>query len=190
MVILTVSFSLSPLINQQSSENDEQSDFAGPVPIEKIAEKLTLDQLATRLKEINASISLPTWMPGSLKLTMIYYKLPVMVLVYSDSGVTDYRYANVTIETSLWYYNPPTKEELEEVTSKSGGKVANVKGNWVLLMENVRKGFPELKPPYNTGTIADFVYNDKHSYLIGVLPPLTAQDLIRIIESMQTVSKS
>lgn len=27
MVILTVSFSLSPLINQQSSENDGQSDF-------------------------------------------------------------------------------------------------------------------------------------------------------------------
>ncbi|MEM2088456.1 MAG: hypothetical protein QXF52_07285 [Thermoproteota archaeon] len=185
--ILIISFSLSPLVNRQPSENDESS-IRGIIPLEKVTEKLTLEQLISRLKEINASISLPTWMPESLKLTMIYYKPPVIVLVYSDRGVTDYRYANVTIEISLWYYSPPTKEELEGIASKSDIEVVNVKGIWVKIIKNTRKGFPELKPPYNTGTVADFIYSDKHSYLFGVLPPLATRDLIRIIESMQVIS--
>jgi len=197
LMILVVSFSLSPLINQQPPENDE-SDFGGPVPIEKIAEKLTLEQLIARLKEINASISLPTWMPKGFKLTMIYYKPPVILLVYSDRGITDYKYANVTIEVSLWYYGPPTKEELEDIASRSNNdmharankvvtKVVSVKNTWVLLTENARVGFPGLKPPYNIVTLADFIYSDKHHYEITILPPLTTQDLINIIESMQAV---
>lgn len=186
--ILTSLFSLTLLVSNPPTQGDEGklSQFGGPVPLDMIAEKLTFEQLIDRLKGINATISIPTWMPENLKLTMVYFKPPVVVLVYSDRGVTDYRYANASIEISLWYYDAPSNKELEEV-SASGIKIVDVKDVCVQIRENAKRGFSGLKYPYNTVTVADFIYSDKHHYLISVLPPLTDQDLLKIVENMRPI---
>ncbi|MEM3658105.1 MAG: hypothetical protein QXQ66_06750 [Candidatus Hadarchaeum sp.] len=186
--ILTGLFSLTLLVSNQPPQGDEGklSQFGGPVPLDVIAEKLTFEQLVDRLKEINATISIPTWMPENLKLTMVYYKPPVIVLVYSDRGVMDYRYANASVEISLWYYDTPSDEELEGASSK-GIKIVSIKDVYVQIRENAKRGFSGLKYPYDTVTVADFVYSDKHHYLISVLPPLIDQDLLKIVENMRPI---
>lgn len=167
----------------------EELEF-GIVSLESIAEKLTLEQLIERLRLFNTTIYLPFWMPSALRLTMIYYKPPIVVLVYSDRGVTDLDYCNASIEISLMRYQKFHKEELEQVARQDNKtELAYINDNWVMLIEGAKSGRYWLKEPYNIANIAYLVLDDQHYYLLGVTPPLNVEDLVNIIWSMRPIEQ-
>lgn len=185
-IILMILFSG---IRNTGEEATTEEPVFGIVPIEDIAEKLTLEQLVERLEFLNTTIYLPTLL-GDLKLTTVYYKPPVAILVYSNRGITNLDYCNATIEISLMSFNKFSKDELEQV-AKQDNKTStlNINGNWAMLIEGAESGRYWLKEPYNIVDVAYFVLDDHHYYLLTVKHPLGVKELIEIAQSMRPLKQ-
>ena len=127
-------------------------------------------------------------MPGQIRLTAIYYS-GIVILSYSDKGITNYRYANVTFEISTAYHSTPSSEELKRIAEQdpSNTKVLNIDGVWVVLIEKAHWGWPELEELYGPVPFAYFWLNS-HYYMVSVKPPITSDQLVCIIRSMKLLT--
>jgi len=161
--------------------------YGSIVPFYEIAEKITLNELIEAANEYNFNLYLPTKMPGNITLVAIYYKPPLIMLSYSDKEVKDYRYDKVTIEVYMGSQVPPSLEELKLTAEKEpNNQVFSINSARGILIENARWGDPELQELYGSSPFAYF-WLGNHYYMISVVPPITSDQLIEIIQNMESL---
>lgn len=171
-----------------SSVPSSGPEISLPAPFYYIAERITFDELTDLAKNRSLNIYLPTWMPGHIRLTTIYYSGGLIMLSYSDRGITDYRYDNVTIQISVLYQRIPSPAELERIAEESPDtKALDVDGVCVVLNEKACWGDPELEELYGPSPFAYF-WRDNHYYMVSVTPPITSDQLVEIIRNMKPLT--
>jgi len=188
IAIMVITSSLTPRESKPipNGTNPEES-YGTFVPLYKIAKKISIYDLLNEASTYNFSLYLPTKMPGNIKLIAIYYKPPVILFSYCDREVSDYRYDNITIETTMFYSNPPSLEELElSIKDKNNSKVINFNNIRGILVEKAEWGDPELQKLYGYATFAT-LWIDNHYYIISATPPTTSNQLIEIIKSFKPI---
>jgi len=135
---------------------------------------------------------LPTWFPEEMKFADVYMG-PVTIISFSDRKVSDFRFANITIQVKL-YPNPPSLDELNksvEYGKQQGNNDLNlvqIGDTWVVLSEKAGLGDPEVEAMFGPSPLAWF-FKDNYYYIICVKSPLTPQDMIKILESLKPANQ-
>jgi len=165
---------------------EAHSHPAYPAPLYEVAKRITLKELIDVADAHSIDLYLPTKMPDNISLVAIYYKPPVIILSYRDREVTDYRYDNVTIQISMLTHTPPPLKELKKIAEKDPDnlKVLNINGARGIIIEKARWGDPELQKLYEPSPYAYF-WLGNHYYTVSATPPITSDQLIKIIKSMK-----
>ena len=126
---------------------------------------------------------LPKWLPEGMRYAEVYMG-PTTIICYSDRKVENFLFANVTIEVIKYPAQyAPTPDELKRIAESSGGRLMRINGAWVLLSEKAEIPYEG----FDHACIASF-FKDDFYYMVGVKSPLTPQDLINVIESMEPAS--
>lgn len=126
-------------------------------------------------KKLGSVPMLPTLLPEGMTYADVYVG-PVVIIAYSYRSTEDYTFADMGIEISHAPYNVPTPEQ--------------IKSNLMPPLQLIQIGDMSiiLNPKANvrdeTVVYACFCYGDLY-YQVGAKPPLTGEDLIKIIGSMK-----
>ena len=144
-----------------------------------------IDEVTNRYKKTPL---LPTRLPREMKFADVYIG-PDVIICFSDRAVTDFRWANISIEISpssaaSATYSP---EQLRKALEETNGTLIQIGDIWVSMIERAHSGFPEVDEAFGPFPLAWF-WKDGLYYVMGVTPPLTPQDLTKIIESMKPLS--
>jgi hypothetical protein len=84
------------------------------------AREVFQEELRDIMKSHGYNVLIPHYIPHGIKFSAIYYKCCplVVVIAYSDRGVKDYRFANITIEIAPFHPKfAPSKEYMQRLNS-------------------------------------------------------------------------
>lgn len=133
---------------------------------------------------------LPTWLPEGMMYSEVYMG-PVAIICFSAGKVSDFRFANVTIQVA-WDPHLETLDDLrraEESWKQQGWddlKLVQIGETWVVMHERASLGDPEAEAMFGRSPVAWF-WKDGFYCVVCVKSPLTPQDLTNIIEAMEPV---
>lgn len=116
---------------------------------------------------------LPTLLPENIKYVDVYIGGSVVIISFNDKEAESFEESKISIEIS---YNPkpPSPDDLRKCLKEPDEKLLQIGDMWVWLKEKAWGQIP----------FALFFKDDLY-YTIAAWPPITAQDLIKIIESMK-----
>lgn len=148
----------------------------------------TYDQYMANAKMVSVSdlslkytnLTLPKWVPDGMVLTAAYDG-PDGIITYSNTSVTDYRFANIGIEVTK-SGSAPTVDQVKQVCSQANGTLVMVGDVPVALFPNAYNGQDASRSMYPTFPYCWFVYNGIY-YQVSV-KGLTATDLTHIVSSI------
>lgn len=131
---------------------------------------------------------LPTWLPRDIRYADVYIA-SVAIIAFGDIEMEDFRYAKVVIQFVGPTLEPGVRresiEDYRRMVEGSGDlgsvkKVIRVGDIWVDLAIDA----PVPEGPYERCHFASF-WIEGNYYIVTVNPPLTPEDLLKIIESMK-----
>lgn len=133
-------------------------------------------------------LMLPTWLPGNLTYADVYIGSTV-IIAYSDRRLPDWRFTSVSMELVL-DPNPPSLDELREVIGNDTTTRLVEVGDlgWVVIGEKRYSGWIEEEALGPRALTLSTFWKDGIAYHIGVLNPLTPEDLLKVLESMKPVA--
>ena len=127
---------------------------------------------------------LPAWLPQYIKYASVYMG-PVAIFCFSDEPEKDFRFGKVIIEVSYASGEPSFQELREEVEDNPRLKLLKIDDTWIILCEKAYVGDLDVEEKFGVETIPlAWFFRNGFYYSIAVNPPLTSQDLIKIIENM------
>ncbi|MBS7634272.1 hypothetical protein KEJ34_02070 [Candidatus Bathyarchaeota archaeon] len=137
------------------------------------------------VKQWKMSLLLPTWLPEGMKYADVYIG-PVIIITFSYEKTEDFMGGEFGIQIKMG--NPPgTLDELNktvEPSKREGDKyieLMKMGDIWAVVAK---------KRPNTSFIMAWFFYKGEYYYIVDVKsPPLTLQDLVKIIESMKPVAE-
>jgi hypothetical protein len=147
-------------------------DFAIP-SFNRFSMARGIDEALTRLGSVPM---LPTLLPEDLIYADVYVG-PDVIIAYSYTSTKDFTFSDMGIEISPAPKKVPTPEEIR-VYLKPPLQLVQVGKIWVILN-------PEANIRGERGFYACFC-NENLYYQVSAKPPLTAEGLMKIIESMET----
>lgn len=165
------------------------TDILAPIPPYPPFNRYSLDRgVEEAVKTLGKAPMLPEWLPEGMRYAEVYTGPPVVIICFSDRAIKDFRYANVSIEVSV-DNNPPSLETLrtlEESWREQGSdhKLVQVGDLWIVLCEKASPGPDRAKIFGPSPSPLAWFWKDNLYYIVGVGQPLTTQDLLKIIESM------
>jgi hypothetical protein len=114
----------SPPAGEQYEREDEMASFPSYPPFFETfmlqAREVSQEELRDIMKSHGYNVLIPHYIPHGIKFSAIYYKCCplVVVIAYSDRGVKDYRFANITIEIAPFHPKfAPSKEYMQRLNS-------------------------------------------------------------------------
>ena len=127
---------------------------------------------------------LPSWLPPYIKYASMYIG-PEAVFCFSEEPEKDFRLGNVIIGVTRIYGEPSPQELKSVVEDNPRLKLLKIDDTWIILCEKAYIGDLDVEEKFGVErTPLAWFFKDGFRYSIAVYPPLTTQDLIKIIESM------
>jgi len=170
--------------------NEEAASFPSYPPIYKAfmlqAREVSLEELRDIMKSHGYDILIPHHIPDGIKLSAVYYKCcPLVVIIaYSDKGVKDYRFANITIEIAPFDQKfAPSEEYLRRLNNPPKEYVVRFRDFVAVISPEAEYGDPELRKLSGPGPLA-VVWHNGLEYIIGMKRPLTVEDLHSLLNSL------
>jgi len=159
-------------------EPDWSASVAAPYvpPFERFSLARGIDEAIKRLN--GKGPLLPTLLPEGIKYADVYVG-PDVIICYSYGGAEDYRSGNMGIEISPGPRRVPTPEELKPYLYPDQ-KLIQIGDKWVVITDEAHDW--ERGELYILATF----YCDNLRYSVWARPPLTSQDVIKVIENMKT----
>jgi len=150
------------------------------------AKEVSLTELRDIMKSKGYELLVPRWLPEGIKLSTIYYKCCplVVIMVYSDRGTKDYRYANITIEIAP--FDPryaPSEEYLQGRNNPPKEYVVKIRDLVAIVIPESMPGDPEQQRLFGSYPLA-VGWRNGLEYIIAVKRPLTVDDLISLLNSL------
>jgi hypothetical protein len=195
ILLLAIIFSLSASVLgfyylQQVSYMKGMEEFASVPPLYEAfmsqAREVSLEELKDIMKSHGFDLLVPHYIPDGIKLSAVYYKCCplVVIIVYSDRGVKDYRFANIAIE--IIPFDPvfaPSEEYLQRLNNPPKQYVVRIRDFVAVITPEAEYGDPELRKLFGPSPMA-VVWHNGLQYIIGVNRPLTVEDLHLILNSL------
>jgi hypothetical protein len=195
ILLLAIIFSLSASVLgfyylQQVSYMKGKEEFASVPPLYEAfmsqAREVSLEELKDIMKSYGFDLLVPHYIPDGIKLSAVYYKCCplVVIIVYSDRGVKDYRFANIAIE--IIPFDPvfaPSEEYLQRLNNPPKQYVVRIRDFVAVITPEAEYGDPELRKLFGPSPMA-VVWHNGLQYIIGVNRPLTVEDLHLILNSL------
>jgi hypothetical protein len=195
ILLLAIIFSLSASVLgfyylQQVSYMKGMEEFASVPPLYEAfmsqAREVSLEELKDIMKSYGFDLLVPHYIPDGIKLSAVYYKCCplVVIIVYSDRGVKDYRFANIAIE--IIPFDPvfaPSEEYLQRLNNPPKQYVVRIRDFVAVITPEAEYGDPELRKLFGPSPMA-VVWHNGLQYIIGVNRPLTVEDLHLILNSL------
>jgi hypothetical protein len=154
--------------------------------------EVSASQLGAAYAANGLRLELPTRLPNGLLLTSVHVPnvtapYGFAMVTYSAKGITDFKNAEVVFQ--IIPGGQPSPSELSAMVGNSQGTMTQqtVAGMAVLINPQAGTGDKTLQQQYGSGPYAMF-WNNGVYYQVREYSPLTANDLIAIIASMQPVA--
>lgn len=160
----------------------------GPAPFPGV--KVPFEVVVRSWSIRNVTLFLPTFLPNGLKPTAAYAVISngkvgnIAIFVYSNKGLDKIENAELTIEVY------PSEDLPFDFKSTKGGVFTTINGWKVYYKEEAPVGHEEYQQLYGPYARLISVYINGMNYLYRGAPPLTIQDMIKIVESMKPMKKS
>ena len=162
-----------------------------PAWLNSPSNEISVSQLTRSYSAHNLALELPTWLPSGFTLTSVHVPnvnnpFSFTIVTYSGKGITDFRYAEIVFQIVPGEQPSPT--ELSAIRSNSHGslQLLAVTGIPVLLNPQAVSSDPAQKQ-FGPAPYAMF-WKDKIYYQLRVYAPLTTDDVLRMIGSLEPAS--
>jgi len=168
------------------SLNDEKcsSVRAGIAPFDDVANKTSFEVVAKAWSEQGITLFLPTWLPFDLKPTAAWVVIrdgkvgSLAIFLYSSRGIDRIATAELALEISLMEDIP-----FDPITAE--GTFTTIKGWKIYYDEQIPVGWEEYNELYGPYSRLIDVQIGVLNYWYRGAPPLTMEDMIKIVESME-----
>lgn len=195
LLLLIMIFSLSALVFgfhylQQVNDMKGKEEVAAVPPLYEAfmlqAREVSLDEMRDIMKSHGYDVLIPHYIPDGIKLSAVYYKCcPLVVIItYSDRGVKDYRFANITIEIAPFHpILTPSEEYLQRLNNPPKEYVVRTRDFVAVISPEAEYGDPELRKLFGPSPMA-VVWHSGLQYITGIKRPLTVEDLHLLLNSL------
>ncbi|MDJ0270981.1 MAG: hypothetical protein QXM50_00020 [Candidatus Caldarchaeum sp.] len=153
------------------------------------AKEVSLDEFIQVMKSHGYEVVLPARLPKNLTLSAIYYKCcPLVAMVlYSAKGEKDYRYSELAIEISPNPF-PLSEEYLQQSNNTAVNEyVIKVGNGYARIIPKAPFGDEERNRIFGPQPMAIY-WDGGLEYLIGVLPPISLEDLEYVVRGLEKAS--
>ncbi|MBS7630766.1 hypothetical protein KEJ47_04200 [Candidatus Bathyarchaeota archaeon] len=186
--IISVIIALS-LFNTLVKLDDTNSNLSppryGPLPFDRFANKTSFEVVIKAWSSRGLDIYLPTWLPNGLKPVAVWVVIrdgevgSLAIFCYSREGRDKIDTAELTIEVS-------TMEGLSFNKSETGeGVVTKIRGWDAYINEKAPVFHEEYQKLYGPYAKLIEVNIGRLNYLFSGAPPITTDDIVKIVESME-----
>ncbi len=188
--LLLLSISLSQFF-LSANNGREQARFEPPLyeGFMLQAKEVSLDEFINTMKSHGIEVVLPTRLPKNLVISTIYYKCCPLVamVVYSARGEKDYRYAELVIEIAPNPF-PLSEEHLQQLNNTAVDEyVIKVGKGYARIIPKAPFGDEERNRLFGPQPMAIY-WDGGLEYIIGVLPPLSLEDLEYVVRGLEKAS--
>jgi len=148
-------------------------------PFKRYSLQRGLEEIA---KKYGVMPKLPHWLPEGMTYAEVYIG-PTDMICFSDRKVENFLFANITFEVK--YGVPqPRLEDIKKTIDPDQKQLIQVRNIWVVLIPKAHSGYLDVEEAFGPSPFAYF-WDDGFYYMVSARSPLTTQDLIKIIESME-----
>jgi len=159
-----------------------------PAPFDRFANKTSNEVVVKAWAERGVTLYLPTWLPYGLKSTGVWVVLKdgevgsLAIFTYDSNGRGGIGTAQLVIQVARM----PADIPFSEKWATPPGSYTRINGWEAYIDSGVSVNYPEYSAEYGTGycELVD-VQIGPLDYTLGGAPPLTMEDMIRIVESME-----
>jgi len=152
-------------------------------PFKRYSLQRGLEEIA---KKYRAVPKLPNWLPEGMAYAEVYIG-PTDIICFSDRKIENFLFANISFE--IKYGVPqPRLEDIKKTIDPNRKRLIQVRDIWVVLIPEAHSGYLDVEEAFDPSPFAYF-WDDDFYYMVSARSPLTAQDLIKIIESMEPESR-
>lgn len=198
-ILITFTIGFLAMMFYISSENSSTPPYQvnkgpGPGPVKGPGPfpgvKVPFEVVAKAWSARNITLFLPIFLPNGLEPTAAYTVISngkgghIAIFVYSNKGLDKIENAELTIEVY------PSEDLPFDPKSTKGGVFTTINGWKVYYNEEAPVGHEEYQQLYGPYARLISVYINGMNYLYRGAPPLTIQDMIKIVESMKPMKTS
>lgn len=190
---LVLAVALSAVAFSSPARQSNQPIFGIPYPpwLTSSSSEISVSQLSAAYSAHNLTLRLPSQLPNGFSLTSVHVPdvnslYGYAMVTYSSTGIKDFRYAEIVFEIRPGAQ--PSPNDLSTIINNTRGSFQLLTINRIPVLLNPQQGMgdPALQEQFGSSLYAQF-WDGGIWYQVRAYHPLTADDILRLISSLQPV---